>query len=113
MHLALSDLSQNPQRVIDLPGEVVPDMLCQLGAIQAALTVRWLTVSVSPGVAVSPEPEEDVLLDVDRAAERLGTSKDWLYRHADKLPFTVRLGARQLRFSASGIGRYIRQRQGR
>jgi predicted DNA-binding transcriptional regulator AlpA len=113
MRFTLQELLQDPHRVADLPRELVPDMLCQLGAIQTALTVRWLTVSVSPGVAVSPEPEEDVLLDVDRAAERLGTSKDWLYRHADKLPFTVRLGARQLRFSASGIGRYIRQRQGR
>jgi predicted DNA-binding transcriptional regulator AlpA len=113
MRFTLQDLLQDPYRVTDLPRELVPDMLCQLGAIQAALTVRWLTVSVSPGVATSLQPEEDVLLDVNRAAERLGTSKDWLYRHAVKLPFTIRLGARQLRFSANGIARYIRQRQGR
>ena len=112
MHLTLNDLLQNPQRVMDLPREVVPDMLCQLGAIQTALTVHWLTASVSQVGAMWPEPEEDVLLDVDKAAQRLGTSKDWLYRHADKLPFTIRLGARQLRFSARGIERYIRQRQG-
>jgi predicted DNA-binding transcriptional regulator AlpA len=113
MHLTLSDLLQNPQRVIDLPREVVPDMLCQLGAIQTALTARWLTAATSGGGGMSQEPEEDVLLDVEKAAQRLGTSKDWLYRHADKLPFTIRLGARQLRFSAKGIERYIRQRQGR
>jgi|SRR5215510_13557989 len=113
MHLTLSELLQNPQRVIDLPREVVPDMLCQLGAIQTALTARWLIASAIRDGAIAPEPEEDVLLDVDRAAQRLGTSKDWLYRHADKLPFTIRLGARQLCFSAKGIERYIRQRQGR
>ena len=35
-----------------------------------------------------------------QAAGRLGTSPDWLYRHARQLPFTVRLATRQLRFSA-------------
>ncbi len=113
MHLTLGDLLQHPQRVIDLPREFVPDMLCQLGAIQTALTARWLTASCSRSEVMPPEPEEDVLLDVDKAAQRLSTSKDWLYRHADKLPFTIRLGARQLRFSVKGIERYIRQRQGR
>ena len=113
MHCTLQELIQNPQWAMDLPKEVVPDMLCQLGAIQSALTARWLTASSDRGSAMPPEPEEDVLLDVDKAAQRLGTSKDWLYRHADKLPFTVRLGARQLRFSAKGIEQYIRQRQGR
>jgi hypothetical protein len=42
---------------------------------------------------------------------RLGTTPDWLYRQAKRLPFTVRLGPRQLRFSSRGITRYIRQRQ--
>ena len=113
MRFTLQDLLQDPYRVTDLPRELVPDMLCQLGAIQTALTARWLIASVNGGGGMAPEPEEDVLLDVDKAAQRLGTSKDWLYRHADKLPFTIRLGVRQLRFSAKGIERYIRQRQGR
>ena len=32
------------------------------------------------------------MLDVKEAAEKLKTSKDYLYRHADKLPFTVHVG---------------------
>jgi hypothetical protein len=57
------------------------------------------------------EPAEDTLLDVSEAAKRLATTRAWLYRHACHLPFTVRNG-RQLRFSAAGIARYIRERQG-
>lgn len=55
---------------------------------------------------------KDRLLTVEEAAQKLGRSKDWLYRHAGRLPFTVRDG-RLLRFSEQGIERYIRQRQGR
>jgi len=33
--------------------------------------------------------------------------KGWLCRDADRLPFTVRLSDRQLRFSGKGIDRWI------
>jgi predicted DNA-binding transcriptional regulator AlpA len=46
------------------------------------------------------------------AAAKLGTSEDWVYRHAKTLPFTVRVGKKSLRFSKAGIDRYIRQRAG-
>ena len=58
-----------------------------------------------------PEPTEDRLLVTADAASRLGVSKDWLYRHADRVPFTVRLSEGQLRFSAKGIDRYIASRE--
>lgn len=68
----------------------------------------------STAVAAQPHDRvtEDRLLDVVEAAQRLGTSQDYLYRQAKKLPFTVRIGSR-LRFSAHGIERFIRSRQGR
>ena len=50
---------------------------------------------------------EDRLLTIAEAAEVLKTTKDWLYRHHQQLPFTVRLSERQLRFSAKGIEEYI------
>jgi predicted DNA-binding transcriptional regulator AlpA len=58
-----------------------------------------------------PETRSDAdrLLTVDEAAAILAKTPDWLYRHADRLPFTVREG-RLLRFSQSGIQRYIRAR---
>ncbi len=54
--------------------------------------------------------DTDHLLKIDEAAARLGTSPDWLYRHANRFSFTVRLSPRQLRFSARGIDFFIANR---
>jgi predicted DNA-binding transcriptional regulator AlpA len=106
----LSDLLRDPAHVAKIPLETIPALLCQLAALQSALAARLLGETAPVG---GPEPEADALLEVTEAARRLGTTRDWLYRHAHQLPFTVRMGPRQLRFSAKGIERYIRQRQGR
>ena len=37
------------------------------------------------------ESHEDHLLTVDEAAEVLAVERTWVYRHADKLPFTRKL----------------------
>jgi predicted DNA-binding transcriptional regulator AlpA len=50
---------------------------------------------------------EDRLLKIDEAADRLQMSKDWLYRNWKKLPFTVHLSQRNIRFSLKGIEEYI------
>ena len=42
---------------------------------------------------------EDRLLTVEEASQKLSLTKDYLYRHADHFPFTVRVSPRQLRFS--------------
>jgi excisionase family DNA binding protein len=55
----------------------------------------------------------DRLLDVKEAAERLGCHPDTLYRRASEMPFAVRLGPGQLRFSSNGLDSYIRQRSNR
>ncbi len=107
----LRALLQDPARVAEMPPEAIPGLLCHLAALQSALTARLLAASTGNG---QPGPAaEDRLLTVKEAAEKLGVSEDWLYRKAGKLPFTVRLGSRQVRFSERGIEKYIRQRQGR
>lgn len=72
----------------------------------------WTRLTTANGNGAHPS-EEDRLLTVDEAATKLGVSKDWLYRRAKKLPFTVFQSPRMVRFSIRGIERYIRQRQGR
>ncbi len=107
----LIDLLHNLTKVEQLPVEVIPPLLSQLSALQGALAARLAElVSATSAAALS---DEDRLLTIDEAAERLAVTKDWLYHHAKSLPFTVRPARRQLRFSARGIERYIRQRQGR
>ena len=66
-----------------------------------------------PPLGHMPPLSEERLLTVDEASRKLGMTKDYLYRNADRLPFTIRLAPRQLRFSLQGIERYIRQRKSR
>jgi len=86
-------------------------LLARLAVVQSVLTTRLLTIVVD-GQEQATGQEPDHLLTVEQAAEKLGVSEDWIYRHADQLPFTIRVGDRHLRFSAQGLDRYIRDRAG-
>lgn len=91
-----------------LDSEQLSPLLAEVTALQATLLTRLLALQHEHHESV--HSSDDHLLTVEEAAQRLGTSKDWLYRHANKLPFTVRLGSRQLRFSAKGIEqRYLKK----
>jgi excisionase family DNA binding protein len=91
-----------------VPTEQIPAFVGRLASLQLRLVARLMQEQLNR--SASPA-DGDTLLRVDDAARRLGTSLDWLYRHAKRLPFTVRQG-HQLRFSSQGIDRYIKQRQG-
>ncbi len=87
----------------ELPAEELPDFI---GRLESAKAVAWARL-----MAPASEPQEhDELLSVEVAAERLGISKDYLYRHHSQYPFTRRQG-RKLLFSALGIEKYIQQRR--
>ena len=59
--------------------------------------------------AVTPrEPKTpDRLLRADEVAERLGTTRGWVYAHWQKLGCGRKLGRRTLRFSAAKLDRYL------
>jgi predicted DNA-binding transcriptional regulator AlpA len=82
------------------PPEKVPELLGELELIRASALLRLA------GSGTPPPQGHDELVTITIAAERLGMSRDYLYRHARKFPFTRRLG-RNLRFSSLGIERYI------
>lgn len=105
----LDELADNPGKAAALPPEAARALTLRCAAVLTALA----SVPAAPEGGGRVEPASgDRLLDVKEAAARLGASADYLYRHAKRLPFTVRIGSR-LRFSSAGIDRYIRQRQGR
>jgi predicted DNA-binding transcriptional regulator AlpA len=54
---------------------------------------------------------EDRLLKIDEAAARLGVTEDWI-RRRPQLPFRVPLSEGVVRYSVTGIARFIAQRQG-
>lgn len=95
-----------------IPPEQIPAMLAQLAAMQSTLAARLLGAPPTTNGQSHPPAESDRLLDIQEAATMLSVSPDWLYRRTKKLPFVVRLG-RQIRFSARGIEKHIRQRAGR
>lgn len=81
------------------PGDL-PQFLGELEEVRMTALARL--------ISLAPTPAPDMLLDVDQAAERLGVSRDYVYRNHHRYPFTRREG-RSLLFSAQGIERYIRR----
>lgn len=104
----LADLLADSRKAAFLPADMIPAMLGELERLKATLWVR-LTAPQADAQAENG----DRLLDVREAKAKLGVTEDWLYRHANQLPFTVRVGKKQVRFSDAGIDRYIRNRAGR
>ena len=98
---SLDALVNDPDRVELLPLEVVRALWITLGSLERVLELKLFLGA--------EKPREDRLLNIEEAAAILGKTKDWLYRRADRLPFTAREG-RLLRFSNNGIQQYIRQR---
>jgi len=105
----LDEVAADPTRASALPPVALQALLCRCLTVQTAVLGALVAAS---GRASDTPSEPDSLLDVPTAARRLGVSRDWLYRHAHQLPFTVRQG-RLLRFSSHGIDRYIKARQNR
>jgi predicted DNA-binding transcriptional regulator AlpA len=76
---------------IMLPKEIVLALLDRVGAD-------------SPAPPQSTVP--DRLLSAEEAAKRLGMSREWVYKNAERLPFALRIGTRTMRFSERGIARW-------
>lgn len=93
-----------PIEVVDaLPADALPAIAMQLAALQGAVAAR-----LAAGVRRDDGP--DRLLTVKQAAPVLGMSEDWLYRNADRLPFTRRTGRRTVRFSERALRRFVAER---
>jgi predicted DNA-binding transcriptional regulator AlpA len=104
----LAEIVADPARIGTVAPEAIAGLRGELAALDTLLLVRLL----SPNGSVEHSAQPDRRLNVEDAATKLGVSKDYLYRHAESLPFTVRIG-RGLGFSEAGIERYLRQRSGR
>jgi predicted DNA-binding transcriptional regulator AlpA len=104
----LADLLNDPERISAMPQDLIAELRGQIAKLDTLLLSRLLN-----GEQPKPSMERDRLLTAAEAAHKLGATEDWLYRHANTLPFAVRVGKKYLRFSEAGIERYIRQRTGR
>ena len=107
----LEEIADNPALAMHLPVEVVEALLGKNAVAQSVLLSRLLALRASLS-QMERSADGDRLLDVNKAARKLGKSRDYLYRHSRDYPFTVRDG-RSLRFSEQGIEKFIRQRMTR
>jgi predicted DNA-binding transcriptional regulator AlpA len=99
----LDDLTLDPSLAKFLSPEEAVEMLSQLGVVQGILLIQALS-----GRENEKQDAKDRLLNVKEVADRLDYSPDWVYRNANKLPFTRRLSSNQLRFSEKGLEKYIK-----
>ena len=100
----LERLVADPARAADVGVHAIPALLCQLGALQAALAAR-LVASAGPREPAEPA-EADRLLTVEEAAPILGVTPRWLYGH-QRLPFVRKLSRKALRVSEAGLRRWL------
>jgi predicted DNA-binding transcriptional regulator AlpA len=90
-----------------LPADQLPDAI---GALESVKARAWARLVRPESMEASPQ-DADQTVNVQDAARLLGMSPTWVYRHADTLPFTRRVGRRALRFSVAGIRRYLARRR--
>jgi predicted DNA-binding transcriptional regulator AlpA len=102
----LDEIGRDPSLTQGLSSRTRAELILRASAAIAALAAP----TIADSGAEQPERMhgDDRLLDVNEAAIVLGCKPGWLYRSANDLPFTVRLGPGQLRFSLSGIERFMR-----
>jgi excisionase family DNA binding protein len=86
----------NANRVSSRIGDDVPS---PSEAVDGIIAFLQSFIEEAVRKALNEVNNEDRFLDADEAAALLGVSKDWVYRHASKLPFTRRLGRKMVRFS--------------
>jgi excisionase family DNA binding protein len=92
----------------DLPAAI--SALGALEGVKAELLSRVIVPETSaPTAPADAQPER--LLSATEASARLGVSQDWLYEHAPRLKFALRVG-RRWKFREAGLDAWIRRRAG-
>jgi predicted DNA-binding transcriptional regulator AlpA len=85
----------------------IPDALAELERVRAAL---WARLAMPTTAAAPTTSEPDRLLTAENVHAQTQLSIRWLYRHADALPFTRRIG-RKVLFSSVGLAKWLATRR--
>jgi excisionase family DNA binding protein len=103
-----------PTEIITYMDQMIASMKPEERIVLATALLPRITQLLLEGLPGAPgvPNSSDRNLNVKEAAERLGVSTRYLYTHARKLPFSVRMGSRVL-FSSSGIDAWLKSRRGR
>jgi predicted DNA-binding transcriptional regulator AlpA len=111
---SVAGLVTNPSMASEVPTHRIPALVAELAseqatlsALQGMLTARLLASQDTPVTAESA----DRLLTAEQVAAILGVTKRWVERRARRLPFARRLSAHAVRYSESGLRRWMSNRQ--
>lgn len=99
----IADFITDPARV---PLEQIPTAIGELEKCKAVLWARLTT----PTTPTTNGGSEDQLLTAEDVSRQTTLSRRWLYRHADSLPFTRRVG-RKVLFSSAGLTKWLATRR--
>lgn len=106
----LRDLLADQRRVDELTPTDAATVLVELASLQAAVATRLRTLpAAGPDIALTLP--NDRLLTAEEVAERFNRSVAWVYRQAKNWNFTRRVTRRTLRFSETGLQRFLSQRR--
>lgn len=112
---SLASLVANPSGASEIPVDRIPALVAELAseqsalsALQGALTVRLLVWQAD--AATRPEPS-DRLMTAEEVATALGVTQRWVQRRARRLPFARRISEHAIRYSESGLRRWMSNRK--
>ena len=112
---SIASLVANPSSASEVPIERIPALVAELAseqsalsALQGALTTRLL---VSQATASTQSDAGDRLLTADEVASTLGVTRRWVQRRARRLPFARRISEHAIRYSESGLRRWMSNRK--
>jgi predicted DNA-binding transcriptional regulator AlpA len=112
---SLASLVANPSSASEVPVERIPALVAELAseqsalsALQGALTVRLL---VSQADAATRPETSDRLMTAEEVATALGVTPRWVQRRARRLPFARRISDHAIRYSESGLRRWMSNRK--
>jgi hypothetical protein len=84
----LIDILKNPERVNEIPQAEIARLLGEMELLKDRLLSRS---RAADGSRANPPEQSEQLLTVEEAAQKLGCSKDWLYRQSKKVPLLFAL----------------------
>jgi predicted DNA-binding transcriptional regulator AlpA len=112
--VTLASLLEHPEAASSVPPHLIPALVAELAseqvalsAVQGLLTARLLDAQG----ARAQEDATDRLLTAEEIAATLGVTKRWVQRRARRLPFARRISDHAIRYSESGLKRWLANRR--
>ena len=111
--LSIAALVANPDPAVEVPVNQIGALLASLATEQARLTaIQGVLMSrFVASQATATRDSEDRLMTAEQVANALGVTKRRVQRRAHRLPFARRLSAHAVRYSESGLSRWISNRR--